>query len=129
MTFCALINFLKLTHIKSEVINNRQTWDPFIQAGKNLERHFLNRMPKRIRERFIQNYISMDEKGKKIIDRFARDYIRYDIKWGMRVNVPGEMKDLIQSFYLKKTPASLGYWALDTEKEREELVSTLEKFK
>ncbi len=111
------------------VINERQTLDPFIQARKDLAKAYLEKMPKRIRERFIQNYITMDEEEKKIIDRFARDYIRYNIKWGMRIAVPDEMKDLIQSFHLKKTPAALGYGALDNEEEREKLVDVLKRFK
>ena len=73
--------------------------------------------------------LAMDEEEKKIIDRFARDYIRYNIKWGMRIAVPDEMKDLIQSFHLKKRPASLGYWALDDEKDRKRLVDVLRRFK
>ena len=111
------------------MINERQTLDPFIQARKDLTKAYLERMPKRIRERFIQKYIAMDEEEKKIIDRFARDYVRYDIKWGMRVSVPDEMKDLIQSFHLKKRPASLSYWALDDEEERGKLVNVLKRFK
>ncbi len=109
------------------VINGRQTLDPFIQARKDLAIKYLERMPKRIRERFIQNYIAMDEEEKKIIDRFARDYIRYDIRWGMRVNVPNEMKDLIQSFHLKEIPSSLSYWALDDEEDRKRLVNVLKR--
>ncbi len=111
------------------VINERQTLDPFIQARKDLTKAYLERMPKRMRKRFIQNYITMDEEEKKIIDRFARDYIRYNIKWGMRIAVPDEMKDLIQSFHLKKRPAALSYWALDNEEEREKLVDVLKRFK
>ncbi len=111
------------------VINERQTLDPFIQARKDLAKAYLKRMPKRMRKRFIQKYIAMDEEKKKIIDRFARDYIRYDIRWSMRVSVPDEMKNLIQSFHLKKIPASLGYWALDDEEEREKLVDVLKRFK
>ncbi len=110
-----------------EFVNSMIKAHPFIQARKDLAKAYLERMPKRIRERFIQKYIAMDEEEKKIIDRFARDYVRYDIKWGMRVSVPDEMKDLIQSFHLKKRPASLSYWALDDEEEREKLVSTLKK--
>ncbi|WP_456400748.1 hypothetical protein [Mesoaciditoga sp.] len=110
-----------------EFVNSMIKAHPFIQARKDLAKAYLERMPKRMRERFIQKYIAMDEGEKKIIDRFARDYIRYNIKWGMRVNVPDEMKDLIQSFHLKKRPASLGYWALDDEEKREKLVDVLKR--
>ena len=111
------------------MINNKQTLDPFVQARKDLTSEYLERVPKRIREISIQNYIAMDEKEKKIIDRFARDYIRYDIKWGMRVRLPNEMKGIVNAFHLKKIPASLGYWALDVEEEREELVKAMKKLR
>ncbi|WP_036225327.1 hypothetical protein [Mesoaciditoga lauensis] len=111
------------------VINERQTLDPFIQARKDLAKAYLERISKRIRDEFVQKYITMDEGEKKIIDRFVRDYVRYDIRWGMRVNVPNEMKDLIQSFHFKKIPASLSYWTLDDEEKREKLVNVLKRFK
>ena len=86
-------------------------------------------MPKRIRERFIQRYLTLDDEEKEIIDRFARDYVRYDIRWGMRVKMPDEMEKYTKSFHLKKIPTALAYFALDDEKERKRLVNTLEKLK
>ncbi len=111
------------------IINVQKSLDPFIQARKDLVVKYLERMPKRIRERFIQRYLTLDDEEKEIIDRFARDYVRYDIRWGMRVKMPDEMEKYTKSFHLKKIPTALAYFALDDEKERKRLVNTLEKLK
>lgn len=53
------------------VINGEKTLDPFIQARKDLEKEFLERMLKRARERFIQRYFMLNKEEKKVIDRFS----------------------------------------------------------
>ena len=110
------------------VINGQKNLDPFVQARKDLARQFLERIPKRPREMFIQRYLTLSDDEKSIIDRFARDYIRYDIRWGMRVKISDSMKKYAKAFHFKKTPAALAYYALNTQKEREKLLEVLEKF-
>jgi hypothetical protein len=102
--------YLKFPNILSNFNGSITKAYPFVQARKDLASKYLERMSKRIRERFV------------------RDHIQYDIKWGMRVRLPNEMKNLVNAFHLEKTPASLGYWVLDNEEEREELVKVLRKF-
>ena len=102
---------------------------PFVQARKDLARQFLKRIPKRIRERFIQRYLTLNDEEKEIIDRFARDYTRYDIHLGMRVRISDEMEKYAKAFHLKKIPTALAYFGLDGEKERNKLVEVLENFR
>ncbi len=109
-------------------VNSMIQAHPFIQARKDLANEFLERMPRRTRERFIQGYLTLDEKEREVIDRFSRDYIRYDIRWGMRIKIPKEMERYAKSLRLKKTPAALAYWALDEERKRTKLVEVLGKF-
>ena len=111
------------------IINDQKSLDPFIQARKDLVMKYLERIPKRVRERFIQRYLTLDDEEKEIIDRFARDYTRYDIHWGMRVRMPDEMEKYTKSFHLKKIPTALAHFALDDEKERNKLIQVLEKFR
>ncbi len=111
------------------IINDQKSLDPFVQARKDLTMKYLERMPKRIRERFIQRYLTLDDEEKEIIDRFARDYIRYDIHWGMRAKMPEEMEKYAKAFHLKKIPTALAYFGLDDEKERDKLVEVLENFR
>ena len=107
-------------------VNSMIQAHPFIQARKALTKEFLERMPKRTKERFIQGYLTLDEEDRKVIDRFSRDYIRYDIRWGMRIKILKEMEKYAKSLRLKKTPTALAYWALDREHERTKLVEALE---
>jgi hypothetical protein len=107
------------------VINERQTLDPYVKARLDLEREFLGRMPEHIKENFIKAYLNLDEDERHVIDRFARDYIRYDIKWGMRIEVPDEMEEYVKVFHLKRMSAALAYWSYDDEKGRKKFVRTL----
>ncbi len=110
------------------IIEGNFSLDPYVEARRDLEIEFLKRMPDHVKEKFIKAYLELGKDEKSIIDRFARDYIRYDIRWGMRVDVPNSMKKYTQAFHFKETPVALAYWALDTQKEREKLLEVLEKF-
>lgn len=107
------------------VVDGRQTLDPYVKARLDLEREFLGRIPDRVKENFIKVYLELDKEEKRVIDRFARDYIRYDIKWGMRIEVPDEMEVYVKLFHLKRRPAALSYWSYDDKTGRERLVRAL----
>ncbi|MGC8545819.1 MAG: hypothetical protein ACP5NR_07720 [Athalassotoga sp.] len=107
------------------VVNGRQTLDPYVKARLDLEREFLGRIPDRAKENFIKVYLNLDKDERRVIDRFARDYIRYDIRWGIRIEVPDEMEEYVKLFHLKRMPAALAYWSYDDKKGRERLVRVL----
>ncbi|MGC8590091.1 MAG: hypothetical protein ACP5LY_05770, partial [Athalassotoga sp.] len=107
------------------VVNGRQTLDPYVKARLDLEREFLGRIPDRAKENFIKVYLNLDKDERRVIDRFARDYIRYNIRWGIRIEVPNEMEEYVKLFHLKRMPAALAYWSYDDKKGRERLVRVL----
>ncbi len=102
--------------------------DPYVEARRDLEREFLQRMPKQIRKRFTDIYMKMNAEEKAIADRFARDYVRYDRKWETRIKLPESMRECVAFFRFKKTPVAFAYYALDASSERNRLLEVLAKF-
>ncbi|HOP95684.1 MAG TPA: hypothetical protein PL130_07940 [Dictyoglomaceae bacterium] len=96
-------------------------------ARKNLALNFLRNLPQSRQEEFIEFYIKLEEKDKKLIDTFVRNYVRYDRKW--EVNVPSfkELEGFRKKFRLKKTPIALSLYYFDKKSQRERLISLLRK--
>lgn len=115
--------------IDSVVNGMPKSLDPYVEARRDLEREFLERMPKRARDGFVETYMKAGGEERAFVDRFARNYIRYDRKWEMRVALPDEMKGYADLFHFKKTPTALSYYVLDTSYERKMLLEILEGFK
>ncbi|MGB9857032.1 MAG: helix-turn-helix domain-containing protein [Dictyoglomaceae bacterium] len=100
---------------------------PLFSARRNLALNFLRKLPKNRREEFIEFYIKLEEKDRKLIDTFVRNYVRYDRKW--EVNVPSfkELEDFMKKFHLRKIPITLSLYYFDKESYREKLISLLSK--
>ncbi|SHE41561.1 Helix-turn-helix [Marinitoga hydrogenitolerans DSM 16785] len=100
----------------------------FINARKELARHFFERMKKSSYNEFIANYFNLNKKEKKLMDIFVRNYSRYDIKWNIRIELPEFLIRIVEKYSLKKMPTTLSYWYYENGADRRKLLNILTKF-
>jgi DNA-binding Xre family transcriptional regulator len=100
----------------------------FINARKKLVNHFFSKMKKNAYNNFIITYLNLNKKEKEMIDVYVRNYSRYDIKWNIRIELPGFLKSFVEKYSLKKMPATLAYWYYEKGSDRRKLINILNKF-
>lgn len=100
----------------------------FINARKKLVNYFFSKMKKNSYNNFISIYLNLNKKEKEMIDIYIRNYSRYDIKWNVRIELPGFLKSFVEKYSLKKMPATLAYWYYEKGSDRRKLINILNKF-
>ncbi|GAB6188832.1 hypothetical protein JCM30566_05710 [Marinitoga arctica] len=98
----------------------------FINARKELVRHFFEKIKKSKYDEFITKYFELKKKEK--IDEFIRNYSRYDMKWSVRIEIPEFLIDFVEKYSLKKMPAALAYWYYESGADRRNLLNLINKF-
>ncbi|WP_249037262.1 hypothetical protein [Petrotoga olearia] len=98
---------------------------------KEVVKRFMKDLNKKNLKEFIENYIGLDTRQKKIIEKFIMNYGRYydlkDIPKEFTPKVPKEIDPFVKKYTLRRKPSALSFYVFEGE-EREELVEISNNF-
>ncbi|POZ90518.1 hypothetical protein [Petrotoga sp. SL27] len=104
---------------------------PFYLGRKEVVKRFVKDLNKKNLKEFIENYLGLDTRQKKILEKFIMNYGRYydlkDIPKEILPKVPKEINPFVKKYTLKRKPSAISFYVFEGE-EREEFAEIIDNF-
>ncbi|MDI3523358.1 MAG: hypothetical protein PWQ07_132 [Kosmotoga sp.] len=101
------------------------TLSDYEKARKALAMLFINHFPPKKTKKFLNSYFSTDETTRELVDEFIRNYIRYNRKWGIRLENQS-YSELAKRLGLKAQSMVIAMYCFDKRSRRKVVENFLE---
>ncbi|WP_052295965.1 helix-turn-helix domain-containing protein [Pseudothermotoga thermarum] len=95
---------------------------PYIEARKNLVKNVFERMSKDKFEKFLQRYMELEEKDRKLLNKFLRNYAKYEnTRFSIALQDSEVLKAFSVEYSLKPQALCAAYWCEEDGRIRRKL--------